>query len=68
MENIKNIDELIKLSLINNGTQIIREKLKIKSAYDFVKYIANQKNISIKEAQNLISNDIKLMKIMFCIA
>jgi hypothetical protein len=67
MEN-KKIEKLARLSLLDNNTQEIRDRLGIHSAKDFVEHIAKTLNCDIKSAQEIIKNSTELMQLMFAVA
>ena len=56
------------LSLIDNNTEYIRNKLKIYSCKQFIEDIAINNSCSYKEAIELIKNNNDLMQLMFSIA
>ena len=65
---MENENKLAVLSLLDNNTEYIRNKLGIHNCQEFIEYIAKQKNISIDAAKDLIKHNIKLMALMFSIA
>jgi hypothetical protein len=59
---------LQELSLLQNGTQLVRKKLGINSAHAFVEYVAKERQVSIDDARTIIRHSPKLMALMFAVA
>lgn len=62
------IKNIAVLSLLDNNTEVIREKLNIYTCDEFINHIAQQKKVTPDQAKTIILNNSELMKIMFSIA